>query len=383
VLRIELAQGAGVKIAVTTHGRIYDPTNGRDRRTLQEDAVDAEYETYKISVRVLRALSANAADGRPHAVCPFGYRRRYDERTRQLIAQEPDPKTAPLIVELFDRLQRGDSLKGIARDWQARGITTPGSEKHPSHPFTPQHLRAMAVNRAYGGERVHHGRVTPASWPALVPEVTYRAVQAMFAERKGSSPRSGRARHLLSGIARCDVCGGVLSSDWRQGTPVYRCKDRRCVTVAKVALDDLAEAVIVAYLAQPGLAAKLTAADGADADLDAARAEVAKIRTELDDWRGKARRREVSAGSFAEIEPGILADLDKAEALVVELSTPSKLRGLIEPGEDVAERWATAPLSAKREITRTVCVPEYLGELRVSRATTPGQVHDRVTWRRG
>jgi len=39
----------------TTHGRTYDPANPRDRRMLQEDAVDSEYETAKLSMRAKRA----------------------------------------------------------------------------------------------------------------------------------------------------------------------------------------------------------------------------------------------------------------------------------------------------------------------------------------
>jgi hypothetical protein len=41
------------------------------------------------------------------------------------------------------------------------------------------------------------------------------------------------------------------------------------------------------------------------------------------------------------------------------------LRGLIEPGDDVAKRWKDAPISAKRRIARAVLSAEILGELRV------------------
>ncbi|MGH4008594.1 MAG: recombinase family protein [Pseudonocardiaceae bacterium] len=38
-----LCEQRSVFIFVTTHGRCYDPANGRDRRSLLEDAVDGEY----------------------------------------------------------------------------------------------------------------------------------------------------------------------------------------------------------------------------------------------------------------------------------------------------------------------------------------------------
>jgi site-specific DNA recombinase len=65
-LRVSMDRSAQVKIHVTTHNRTYDPSNGRDRRSLLEDAVDSEYESGKISARLKRAAAANAAPGKPH-----------------------------------------------------------------------------------------------------------------------------------------------------------------------------------------------------------------------------------------------------------------------------------------------------------------------------
>ena len=78
---IELCEQAGVKIVVTTHRRIYDPGTARDRKSLQEDAVDSEYESGKTSDRGQRTAAANAVAGLPHGRIPFGYRRVYDPVT--------------------------------------------------------------------------------------------------------------------------------------------------------------------------------------------------------------------------------------------------------------------------------------------------------------
>jgi DNA invertase Pin-like site-specific DNA recombinase len=91
---IDLCERRGVLIHVTTHHRTYDPANGRDRRSLIEDATDSEYESWKISQRARRATAANAEAGKPHGRVPFGYRRRYDEITRRFVAQEPEPAEA-------------------------------------------------------------------------------------------------------------------------------------------------------------------------------------------------------------------------------------------------------------------------------------------------
>ena len=114
---IELCERRGVRIAVTTHGpRIYDPANPRDRRSLLEDAVDSEYESSKMSLRIKRASAASAAAGRPHGVAPFGYRRVHDESTGKLVGQEIEPLEAAIVVEMFERIAAGDSLRGLACD---------------------------------------------------------------------------------------------------------------------------------------------------------------------------------------------------------------------------------------------------------------------------
>jgi site-specific DNA recombinase len=46
---LELCEQRSVSIFMTTHGRCYEPGNGRDRRSLLEDAVDSGYESAKMS----------------------------------------------------------------------------------------------------------------------------------------------------------------------------------------------------------------------------------------------------------------------------------------------------------------------------------------------
>jgi DNA invertase Pin-like site-specific DNA recombinase len=104
---LELCEQRAVSIFVTTHGRSYEPGNGRDRRSLLEDAVDSEYESAKISTRARRAAAANAVAGRPHGRIPYGYRRVFHPQTRVLIAQEPEPAEAEVIAELYRRLIQG------------------------------------------------------------------------------------------------------------------------------------------------------------------------------------------------------------------------------------------------------------------------------------
>lgn len=168
-----------VRIYVTTHGRMYDPANPRDRRFLLEDAVDSEYASAKISGRTLRGLQANARDGKPHGICPFGFKRDYVTLKGKLVpvSQYAHPHEAPLIVELFTRTRAGDSFRAIARDWAARGITG-----RRGRLISSETMRDLALNVAYIGLRSTKGTTVKASWDRLVSDELFYAVQAILAD---------------------------------------------------------------------------------------------------------------------------------------------------------------------------------------------------------
>lgn len=54
------------------HGRLYDPSNWRDRKTLLEEAIKNEADSAETSDRVTRTLSHTARQGRPHGRAGFG-----------------------------------------------------------------------------------------------------------------------------------------------------------------------------------------------------------------------------------------------------------------------------------------------------------------------
>ena len=399
VTLIELCEQQQVKIHVTTHNRTYDPSNGRDRRSLLEDAVDSEYESGKISARLKRAAAANAAAGRPHGRAPYGYRRRYDERTRKMITQEPEPTEARVIRELFDRVKAGHSLRSIALDFEARGIRT-----RTSKVFSPQHLRVLATTAAYAGLRVHDldgraaGRghspqpgtpgvsVVKGTWEPLVSEATYRGVQRLLNDPKRVTTRPGRAKHLLSNIAVCDKCGGPIFATFRHETPSYQCR-KGCIRVQKADLEALATEVILAYLARPDVHEALSRAETDSDALRAVRDELAAARARLAELADAAAAGTISIATVARAEPQIMATIGALERREAELATPSALHGFITPGADVARRWHAAPMSARREIARLLLTPDMLAELRVTPrpAGWPGGRHipaaSRVVWR--
>lgn len=391
VVLLELLEARGVKIYVTSHGRTYDPKNHRDRRSLLEDSVDSEYESGKTSDRVRRAAEAAAKEGRPNGRAPFGYRRVYDERTRELVRQEPDPATAPLVRELFDKVHAGHSIRSISRDWEARGVTTRSGK-----PFTPSHLRSLLVMRAYVGERVHnpeHLAVTPdmvteGIWEPIVDRATFEEVQDIITAPERRTTRPGRGVHLLSGIALCDVCGGRLASTMqRRDTGEYHCQKGGHVRVSEVDLDEVAVAVMLARLNDKELRAARAAAEDSSEALTSARAAVKAIRKELEALYADAEAGRVSPVLAGKFEKGLLARLAEAKETAKALANPADLDRLFPDGTT----WASMPMSAKREVARRLLtIPQdendfAIGELRLMRrdpSAGPRRVPaaERVRW---
>lgn len=386
---VEALEGAGVKVYVTTHSRCYDPGNPRDRRSLLEDAVDSEYEVGKLSQRIRRNKAAQAAAGRPAGREPYGYRRVYDSTTRQS-GWRINQVEAKVVREMYTRVAAGESLKAISRDIQARG-----ARSRTGKVFTSQAMRNMLMRESYAGRRVHRpidgGAATTvkATWPTVVAPAVFDRVRGILTAPERKTRRPGRANHLLSMIAVCDVCSDVLMAAVRRREGAdrgwyYRCRGKGCVNVPYDEMNDYAETVMLGYLTRPDVAQALGAAAATGAEVDAARETLAGVERELAELYAEAAAGALSATGAARIEPGLLVRKTTAETRVRELSAPPALAGLLKPGPGAARRWKALPMAAKREVARILLAPDLLGQLRVTRGRKGVQVPvaDRVMFSR-
>lgn len=365
---IDLCEARRVRIFVTTHGHLYSPWRPRDRRNLLEDAVDSEWESAKSSGRVVRALRANAVAGLPHGRVAYGYKRIYDvtpNGRRIVVEQVRDEKEAPVVEELFDRLHKGESLRSIARVFQERGVVNRSGK-----PFSPEHLRDVALRACYGGWRTRtpvkpdeddpapqRGSLdgaAEAKWDALVDRQVFDEVRAKLLSRERKTYRSGRAVHWLSRIALCGVCGGLLYATKRRtfredGTGVreYECSERSCVRIDADDLDGYAEKLMFGYLARDDVIAELrSAAEGDAGELVKVRSSLAAARAELEALRKAGRERKITVATVLEIEPGLAAQVTELEQRERDLTTPPALSELIGPAEEVKKHWKEKSLPA-------------------------------------
>ncbi len=393
---VDRLEDAGVQVYVTSHDRIYNPANAHDRKTLLSDAVDSDFESGKTSARVKRAARAHAAEGKPAGRVAFGYRREYklnDAGKREFAGQYPHPDEAPVVIEIFDRIRAGESLKGIVRDFAERGVT-----QRSGKPFGPQDVRDIALRPCYIGLRAHvagnrsgryqgslEGVTAPAQWPALVDDEAFYAVRQTLTNPARTTTRPGGAKHLLSLIAACAQCGGPLSVTYRYGSErEYVCRNKSCVRMDAGALDVFVQDVVSRYLSKPEILAmlKAEAAGHTGTELAAVRVKLAAERAELTALQAGAAAGKVTVATVLAVEPGITDRVGKLEHQERELSTPPELAGLL-GSADVATWWVDAPLAAQRAVVRLVCTAGLLGRITVAKAPKPGHrgnPADRVVW---
>ena len=259
------------------------------------------------------------------------------------------------------------------------------------------------MTAAYAGLRVHLTAVerkanpysldgaTDGTWEPIVDRATFYAVREILTDPARKTTRPGRAVHLLSvsSAAVCGVCGGPLAASNRlTGTDVarrwhYFCAKSGHVRVAKAGLDALAEAAIVGYLSREDNVGAFTApADGPE--LAAVRADLAALRSQRRELADAVAKRGKSVTWALEADEKLSEQIAALEARERTLTTPDKLRGLMEPGDDVAGRWAAAPMATRREVARIVLAADRVGVMAVQRTRTGTRVPaiDRVRWLR-
>lgn len=302
---LELVEERGVRIHVTSHGRTYDLTNPRDRRTLQEDGTDAEYESGKTSVRVKRGAARGAAAGRPHGRRLFGYRRVYDRDTGALRGQEPDPEQAPVIRRVFADYLSGKGPRTIADELNAEGVTTNAGRR-----WNNTMIFRIIDNPAYIGKRRHHGTETPAVWPPIIDEDTWARARTRRDQARWKRPKV--TSHLLSGILVCGKCGARMEVHYGGKSVFYGCERGYHAYRPLERTDGWVTHAYLNRLRQPDAQAALTSTTPT-VDQAAARAEVTHLRSELDAALEAWRRKELSVTAYSVMERDLTTQIVAAE----------------------------------------------------------------------
>lgn len=349
-----------VSIHVVTHHRTYNLENARDWRTLAEDGIDNQYESEKIRDRTVRGQRHAALSGRPsQGRTPFGYVRRYHPRTGELVGQDVDEVTAPIVREVFDRVSRGEPISAIADDLDARSVPAPGKR------WYRQRVLDVCHNVAYLGKRTYNGQVTDGIWEPIIDEAVFWAADRVLADPRRRTAKPGRWKHLLSYLAVCGPCGEPLCSVRGR----YRCAGNGCITIVQADTDHLVTEAVLRRVAKDDIYRQLRSADEqADQEAAHARGVVESLRAKLREARDSFAMPTggISAESLAHVESMLLPQIKEAEQLAATAGIPLALRSLARPGVEVRRRWADMPLPVRRDAIRELMA------VQIAPATSPG-----------
>lgn len=277
--------------------------------------------------RTARGLPAN---GKPR----FGYRV-VDGLHR------PDPDTAPVLAQLYQRYIAGESMFALAAWLNTEGVTTvPGYSKTGPGPWSLNGLRKMLDTGFAAGQITVHGSRQRGLHEPVIDAATWEAYQAARAARRPLR-RSERSPHLLSGMVWCG-CGSKM------GYGVHGRAQRvrlRCYRSTAPGAERHPANYVYAEAVEDAVIAQLAAA-GYDVDALAA----AAVR---DAAAGARRRRVADAG---QLERGI-SDIDKAtvrltvevaKGLVPEMAYRLALDELTQERVQLEQRLADARAAADR-----------------------------------
>lgn len=293
--------------------------------------------------RVKRKLAENAEQGKHHGGSrPFGWE---DDRVTLR------PHEAEAVRMAVRMLLAGNSVKAIVRALNAAGFLN--SVRTSWNDAT---VRSMLLRARNAGLRIHHGEVVgEGQWERIIDRDDWEQVRLLLTDpvRRTTPGASGRT-YLLSGVARCGVCGGPLrgakGKPYKGVTPaIYRCYPSGCVSRGRAVVEDLVRDVVCARLALPDAADLLRPQDEPQ--------EAALAREELE--RLRARIRTLAAryadGEVDEQEWDVARTRLKAHIAVAERAIPepmpqqSVLEGLAgEP--DVRQRWDALDVSVQRQV---------------------------------
>jgi site-specific DNA recombinase len=319
-------------------------------------AAIARFEVRRKSERQRRANENRAAAGKW-----IGGRRPFGYEADGLTVRADEARA---IKQGYHDVLNGLPLAAVARRWNAEGFTTgqqrqarSGHAGEPS-PWTGQNVRFVLTNPRYAGLVRYKGEIqpTPAEWPAIVDESTFRAVQSILSDpsrrKAGRSPMA-----LLTGIAVCGVPGCNATAHTggtaRKGVRAYRCSGS-LGHYARMAepVENFVERVVVARLSRPD-ARKLLRKQKETPDASALHVGAVALRERLDALSVAFADGEITASQLRAGTQRIQTRLEAVEAELADAGRTDVLGELV-TAPDVQALWDGYTLERKRAVISTL-----------------------------
>lgn len=270
---IALCEQTGARLATVTGDLDLSTDTGRMLARILASVARGEVE--RKGARQRRANEQRAAAGQ------MGWTRRpfgYDRSNGGVVVVEPE---AAALRTAADMVLAGGTLAAAARVLDEQGLTTTAGKR-----WNVTSLRRALLNPRYAGRVTYNGAdVATGEWPVILDAATQDRLAEVLRDVRRRVQQGTALRYLLSGLARCGRCDGVLFASpmgakgkrWM----AYRCP--ACYLARRLDLvDGVVETVVLGRLSRPDAADLLSPAE----DVAALRSEVAELHQRRDDLAG-------------------------------------------------------------------------------------------------
>jgi site-specific DNA recombinase len=302
---------------------------------------------------------------------PYGY----DSRRGKIVVV---PREAAALRESYARVMAGDTLASVTR-W----LNSAGHKTSIGGAWSQTQIRRILMNPRYIGTVTYNGEeMGDGDWPPIFSADEQRAITELMANPARLRHQGTAIKYLLSGIARCGICGDAMYSQpmvkkergktrrWH----TYSCQKRHLGRRSDL-VDEVVEAVVVARLSLP---------DGLDllspaADVGALRREAETLRARRDGLsellaeglltpeNARPQLRKI-ADSLGALERDIAAAMGTGPGRVLQGATP----------EGMAAAWAALAVGEKRSVIDALLTVHILP---VGKGYKFAPEHVRVAWR--
>ena len=238
----------------------------------------------------------------------------------------------------------GGSLRDIARRLNSDGVTSSRGK-----PWSPNQVKAMVMRARNAGLRQHRGQVVgKAAWPAIVDESDWRSACAILSDPSRRTTSTNVRKYLLSGVATCGECDGVIIAKWVSSRGkkrvVYECRYGHCVARAQHHVDALVERTVIARLSRDDASSLFEVSEGKTSNV-----EFDTLHTRLDQ---AAQAFASGAISVQQLGTITAACRDRLEVISASQSASSRTPVLAElvSASDVRAVWDETSLARRRAV---------------------------------
>lgn len=229
----------------TVRGGSFDLSTSDGRMTAKIITATKEAEVEKIRERARAARVHKTSRGEwTGGRRPYGY--------------EADGVTVVPAEAQHLRWAAAQVLAGTSLNAVCAGLNQRGARTATGKEWRPTELRRALVRPRNAGLSVHQGQVVgKAGWPPILDEDTWRGVCAVLGDPARRTNTTTARKWLLSGLARCGVCGDPVrsfsaSARRRRTKPVYTCKTGKHVIRTAEEVDAFVEEVVIGVLRERG-----------------------------------------------------------------------------------------------------------------------------------